>query len=131
MDRWRAMERAQGGDPVAPLPRARESEVVAATGSGVVTGLDAMAVGIAARLLGAGRLRQGEPVQAGAGVRWHVRPGDTVRAGQPLFTLYTDDPDRFGPARAALAGACVLGGTHRAGPLVIERIGPVPASVGS
>lgn len=131
MDRWRAMVRAQGGDPAAPLPRARESEVVSATRSGVVTGLDAMAVGIAARLLGAGRLRQGEPVQAGAGVRWHVRPGDAVRAGQPLLTLYTDDPSRIGSARTALDGACSVGDTYVPEPLVIERIGPERASVGS
>lgn len=131
MDRWRAMVRAQGGDPAAPLPRARESEVVSATCSGVVTGLDAMAVGIAARVLGAGRLRQGEPVQAGAGVRWHVRPGDSVRVGQPLMTLYTDDPSRLGAARTALDGACSVGDTYVPAPLVIERIGPEHASVGS
>ena len=43
-------------------------------------------------------------MQAGAGVRWHARPGDTVTEGQPLFTLLTDEPDRFDRALAALEG---------------------------
>ena len=66
--------------------------------------IDAMAVGMAAWRLGAGRSRPGERVQAGAGVRMHRRPGDPVSAGEPLFTLYTDTPERFGPARAELDG---------------------------
>ncbi|MFW6776308.1 thymidine phosphorylase, partial [Nocardioides sp. CPCC 205120] len=76
MDVWRAMISAQGGDPDAPLPTAREQHVVAAPRSGTLTRLDAMAVGLAAWRLGAGRERKGDPVQAGAGVVWHARPGD-------------------------------------------------------
>ena len=87
MDSWRAMIRAQGGDPTAPLPTARESHVVVAPTSGLLTRLDAMAVGLAAWRLGAGRARKEDPVQAGSGVVWHARPGDAVRAGEPLFTL--------------------------------------------
>ncbi|MGW4480876.1 thymidine phosphorylase [Rhodococcus triatomae] len=126
MDRWRAMVQAQGGDPDAPLPQAREREVLYANVSGVLTGLDARAVGVAAWRLGAGRERQGQAVQAGAGVRWHARPGDRVEAGSPLFTLYTDEPHRFAAARAALDGAWDIGDTPPDEPLVIERIGLVP-----
>ncbi len=61
--------------------------------------IDAMAVGLAAWRLGAGRARPGERVQSGAGVRIHRRPGEPVAAGEPLFTLYTDTPERFGPPR--------------------------------
>ena len=73
--------------------------------AGVLTRLDALAVGIAAWRLGAGRARKEDPVQAGAGVRWHARPGDPVTEGQPLMTLLTDEPDRFERALAALEGA--------------------------
>ena len=76
MDAWKAMIRAQGGDPDATLPTARESHVVTADADGVLTRLDALAVGIAAWRLGAGRERKEDPVQAGAGVVWHARPGD-------------------------------------------------------
>ena len=104
MDAWRRMIAAQGGDPDAVLPVARHTEVVAAPADGVVSRLDAMAVGLAAWRLGAGRAAQGEPVQAGAGVEIHARPGDRVAAGQPLLTLHTDEPARFERAKAALDG---------------------------
>src|SRR5690606_1619440 len=48
MDVWQRMIRAQGGDPGAALPTARESHTVTAAESGVLTRLDAMAVGMAA-----------------------------------------------------------------------------------
>jgi thymidine phosphorylase len=105
MDVWRRMIRAQGGDPDATLPTARESDVVAAPASGVVTRLDARAVGVAAWRLGAGRTVKEHPVQPGAGVVMHAKPGDQVRTGEPLLTLLSDDPDRFERARDALAGA--------------------------
>lgn len=125
MDAWKAMIRAQGGDPEAPLPVARESHVVVAPSSGVLTRLDAMAVGLAAWRLGAGRARKEDPVQAGAGVVWHARPGDSIEAGAPLFTLLTDEPARFDRALASLEGGWEIGAASDvvAQPLVIDRIG--------
>ena len=125
MDTWKAMIRAQDGDPDAPMPVAKESHVVTAPTSGVLTRLDAMAVGLAAWRLGAGRERQGEPVQMGAGVVWHARPGDTVTAGAPLFTLLTDTPERFDRALASLEGGYDISadGDFTPAPLVIDRIG--------
>ncbi|MDR0593757.1 MAG: thymidine phosphorylase [Bifidobacteriaceae bacterium] len=105
MDAWRSMIAAQGGDPAAPLPAARHSETLLAPESGVLTRLDALAVGIAAWRLGAGRARQGEPVQPGAGIELHAQLGDRVTKGQPLLTLWTDAPDRFPRAQAALTPA--------------------------
>lgn len=126
MDAWRAMVAAQGGDPDAPLPVAKESHVVTAPADGVLTRLDALSVGVAAWRLGAGRERKEDPVQAGAGVVWHARPGDEVRAGAPLFTLLTDTPDRFDRALAALEGGydvAPAGTAFEPRPLVIDRIG--------
>jgi thymidine phosphorylase len=104
MDVWRAMITAQSGDPDAALPVSQERQVVVAGSDGVLTELDALAVGVASWLLGAGRARQGEQVQAGAGVEWHVRPGEAVRAGDPVLTLHTDEPARFDRALEALSG---------------------------
>jgi thymidine phosphorylase len=125
MDAWRAMVAAQHGDPSAPLPTARESHVVNAPSSGVLTRLDAMAVGLAAWRLGAGRARKEDPIQAGAGVVWHARPGDDVREGEPLFTLLSDDPGRFDRAIDALEGGYDVGSAASYNPreLVIDRIG--------
>jgi thymidine phosphorylase len=130
MDVWRRMIAAQGGDPDAELPRARESHVLTAPQSGVLTRLDAMAVGLASWRLGAGRARRQDPVQAGAGVRMHAKPGDAVQAGQPLLTLLTDTPEQFDRALAALDGGFEIAAAGSAeaeafspGPLVIDRIG--------
>ncbi|WP_432052697.1 thymidine phosphorylase [Streptomyces xiamenensis] len=104
MDHWRRMIKAQGGDPDAPLPVARETHVLTAPASGTLTRLDAYAVGVAAWRLGAGRARKEDPVQAGAGIELHAKPGQTVRAGEPLLTLHTDTPERFGAALESLSG---------------------------
>ncbi len=125
MDVWRAMIAAQDGDPDAGLPVARETHQVLAPASGVLVQLDAKAVGVAAWRLGAGRSRKEDPVQAGAGVELHAKPGAPVVAGQPLFTLHTDTPERFGPAIAALDGGYLIapGGSRPVSPpLVIDRI---------
>ncbi len=125
MDVWRSMVSAQGGDPDAALPEARESHVVSAPMSGVVSRLDALAVGMAAWRLGAGRARKEDPVQAGAGVVWHARPGDRVTEGSPLFTLLTDDESRFERALESLDGGYDVepdGSSYQPSPLVIDRV---------
>ncbi len=124
MDRWRAMVAAQGGDPDAPLPVAKESRTVTAEQDGFISELDAMAVGVAAWRLGAGRERQGEPVQAGAGVRLHAKPGDRVVAGQQLATLYTDTPEKFDYATEAISAAWSIGDSAPGiSPIVLDRVG--------
>ncbi|WP_292607920.1 thymidine phosphorylase [Nocardioides sp. REDSEA-S30_B4] len=125
MDVWKAMIRAQDGDPDAELPTAKESHVVTAPSTGVLTRLDAMAVGMAAWRLGAGRARKEDPVQAGAGVVWHARPGDEVTEGQPLMTLLTDEPERFDRALASLEGGYDVepaGSAYEPGPILLDRI---------
>ena len=124
MDVWRRMVAAQGGDPDAALPVAAHTHTVPAPADGTLARLDAMAVGVAAWRLGAGRARQGEAVQAGAGVVLHARPGDAVRAGQPLLTLHTDTPERFERALAALERGYDVsaGAVPASGGVVLERI---------
>ncbi|MEV4636208.1 thymidine phosphorylase [Actinoplanes sp. NPDC049548] len=123
MDSWRAMIRAQGGDPDAPLPVARETEVLRAAEDGVVTSVDALGIGVAAWRLGAGRARKEDPVSFGAGIVLKVRPGDRVRAGDVLLELRTDEPDRIAAARTDAAGAITLGSqAPDSGRLLIDRI---------
>jgi thymidine phosphorylase len=120
---WRQMVQAQGGDPDAPLPVALHQHEIRAAASGVLTHLDAIGVGVAAWRLGAGRARQGEPVQAGAGVEWFARPGGAVVAGQRLFVLHTDTPERIPAACEALDGAYGIGAQARPRlPLIVDRI---------
>jgi thymidine phosphorylase len=125
MDVWRRMISAQGGDPDAPLPAARETHEVTAPADGVLTGLDAYRVGVAAWRLGAGRARREDPVSAAAGIICHAKPGDRVTAGQPVLTLHADDPGRFARALEILDGAIQIGAPAEVDllPLVIDRIG--------
>ncbi|WP_411698183.1 thymidine phosphorylase [Conyzicola sp.] len=126
MDTWNAMIRAQGGDPTAELPVAKETHVVTASRSGVLVEQQALPFGIAAWRLGAGRARKQDPVQHSAGVDLHAKPGDTVTAGQPLFTLSADEPERFERALEALEGAYRIGDpgdtVETGGPLIAGRI---------
>jgi thymidine phosphorylase len=124
MDHWRRMVAAQGGDPDADLPVAREHHVVKAANSGIITTMDAMKVGVSAWRLGAGRSKQGEKVQAGAGIEMHAKPGDYIEAGAPLFTLHTDEAPRFARALEVLEGAVTIieNGVVDRLPLVLERI---------
>lgn len=124
MDVWRRMIAAQGGDNDAPLPQAKESEVIYAEADGVLLGLDALDVGVAAWRLGAGRARKEDAVQAGAGVRLHAKPGESVRRGQALMTLLTDTPEKFDRAKDALKNAVTIGteDSRPARQLIIDRI---------
>jgi thymidine phosphorylase len=123
MDRFRDLVGAQGGDLSQPLPVAKHAETVIASRGGTMGDIDAMAVGLAVWRLGAGRSTPGGQVQFGAGVRIHRRPGDPVAAGETLFTLYTDTPERFEGAMAELDGGWSVGDEppHRR-PLIIDRI---------
>jgi len=123
MDSFRTLVAAQGGDLSQPLPVGAHSESVTAPRGGTMGDIDAMAVGLAAWRLGAGRSVPGGQVQFGAGVRMHRRPGEPVAAGEPLFTLYTDEPDRFGGAMAELDGGWSVDDVApEARPLIIDRI---------
>jgi thymidine phosphorylase len=109
MDVWRKMIAAQGGDPDAKLPVAKESHTVVAPAEGVLLKLDAMDIGLAAWTLGAGRARKEDSVQAGAGVRMHVKPGALVRRGEPIATLLTDTPEKMERAIELVQRAIMVG----------------------
>ncbi len=124
MDSWRTMIRAQGGDPDAPMPVANEVEVVTATEDGWVAEVDAYAIGVAAWRLGAGRARKEDPVSIPAGVVLHRRPGDRVRAGDPLFELRAEHAERIPAALAEARRAVrIASDAPETAPLVVERIG--------
>lgn len=124
MDVWRAMVSAQGGDPDAALPVANETHVVTADRDGVITHMDALPFGIGAWRMGAGRARKEDAVVHAAGIDLHVKPGDSVKMGDPVFTLSANDAARFDRALDALDGAWGIGDSvidH--GPLIAGIIG--------
>ncbi|HVM08280.1 MAG TPA: thymidine phosphorylase [Acidimicrobiales bacterium] len=117
-----AIVRAQGGD-LSALPTSDDVRVVPAPASGYVSRVDAMAVGMAAWRLGAGRARKEDPVSPIAGVIVEAKAGERVEEGQPLFALHVDDPARVDAALDALHDAVVLAPEPPAlRPLVLDRI---------
>lgn len=122
MDKWRQMISAQGGDPDAALPVARETHTVLAPQAGTLTRLDALSVGVASWRLGAGRARKEDAVQLAAGIKLHAKPGDTVTEGQPLMTLMTDTPERFDRALQSLEGAWDINGQLSETSIILDRI---------
>ncbi|BBL81112.1 pyrimidine-nucleoside phosphorylase [Rubrobacter xylanophilus] len=100
--------RAQGGDPdsLADLPLSSEVREVPSPGEGYVERFDALGVGRAALLLGAGRQKKGDPVDPGAGVELLVDLGDRVEEGQPVARLYGGR--EVGRAAGLVSGALVL-----------------------
>jgi thymidine phosphorylase len=123
MDAWQAMVRAQGGDPTAVLPRASQIEIVPAPASGTLSRLDAMAVGVAAWRLGAGRARKEDAVSPIAGVTWRATVGEAVVQGEPVLELHLDDPAKLAHALAALEGAIEVSPTPvDAPPLVLGHV---------
>jgi thymidine phosphorylase len=122
MDVWRRMIAAQGGDPDAPLATAACVHDVRAERSGVLTRLDALAVGTAAWRLGAGRARKEDAVSPAAGVVMLAKPGDAVRAGQPVLQLHADEESRIPRALAALEDGIDIGDDYTSKPLVIDRV---------
>lgn len=111
---YKAMIRAQGGDPEAELPTAAHTREVTAERDGVVTRLDALALGVASWRLGAGRARKEDAVQFGAGVEIHVGLGEAVKQGQKLLTLHTDAPDRFDRALESVREGLTVGDASEA-----------------
>jgi len=125
-DTWKAMVAAQGGDNDAPLPTAKHQHTITASKDGTVTSMNALAIGIAAWRLGAGRARKEDRVSLGAGIQLHTKPGQEIQAGAPLLTMYTDEEDRFEVAQQALDEAPITIGPRselvEQLPLIIERI---------
>ena len=97
---------AQRGDPAPDaLPTAPVVREVVAAREGVVTRLGALAVGIAALELGAGRRTKSDVVDHAVGIVCHAKRGDTVARGDVLAEVHARAADSAGEAvRAVTAG---------------------------
>lgn len=127
LNTFRAWVSAQGGDPAvaddaALLPLGAHTRVVTAPAAGWIAGFDAEGVGRAAMALGAGRARQEDPIDAGAGLEIAVRIADCVQAGDPLATLYTSDPALLDEAEQRLLAAITIAETEPVVPPLFHEV---------
>lgn len=94
-DRFKAMVIAQGGDPrvmddYQVMPQAKYQIPYPAKRDGVVTKLAADEIGTASMLLGGGRQKADDELDYSVGIELHHKLGDTVKAGEPLLTIYSN-----------------------------------------
>ncbi len=108
------MVKAQGGDPdyiydtdrFAQAPVKRE---VQATADGYITHIDTEGCGIAAAMLGAGRIKKEDAIDYSAGIYLHKKYGDAVKKGDVLAVLYTSDEGRLAAAEEKFLSSYTIG----------------------
>jgi pyrimidine-nucleoside phosphorylase len=102
-ERW---IRAQGGDPdEAALPTAPVVREVSAPADGHIAELGAIAVGLAALRLGAGRRTKDDEIDHAVGVRCLRKRGDVVERGEALAEVHARDKAGAETAVAEVAAA--------------------------
>ena len=110
-EKFRQLVSAQGGDVTfidnpELLPNATLVEVIRSPQAGYLSSVNARIVGEVSVLLGAGRMKKGDPVDHAVGIRVHHKVGARVEPGEPLFTVYANQPDRMNAALISLPSAC-------------------------
>lgn len=108
--KFRLLVETQGGDlrmvdDPSLLPQARIHEELTAEQDLYVAQVAADFVATAALALGAGREKKGDAIDPAVGVQVHVKVGQQVRAGQPVFTLHASDEQKLPEARRHLQQA--------------------------
>jgi len=127
--RFKAFVEAQGGDPdvienTDLLPRSKTTIPLESGRSGFVQGIDALEVGMAAKILGAGRQTKEDAIDLSIGIVLNKKVGDPVRHDEPLAVLHSDgDSSKIDPAVKRLLGAYTIGPENIAPPkLILARI---------
>jgi len=128
LDRFRQIIEMQSGDPkvvddYGRLPHVSDRWNVVASRDGFVTALNAELVGRASVVLGAGRDRVEDPVDPAVGVMLIARPGDAVRAGDPVLELHFRDSAPLEAAERLASQAITIGDeTPAKGRLIVGEV---------
>lgn len=104
---------AQGGnaaviDDPSLLPQAQVCEVFLAPRSGVVASIEPRRIGRAITAIGGGRNRMEDTIDPSVGFVISARPGDVVKAGEPLATILARDTEGAATGREALTRAIAI-----------------------
>ena len=126
--KFQELVQLQGGDPRVVddperLPSASKTISVTAEKSGVVAKLNALDVGRAASLLGAGRFVKEDQIDPAVGIEILAKIGDPVSAGDKLSLLHVNEEGHVDEAMGLMSGAYIISdGPVEAPPLMIDRI---------
>ncbi|GAF76547.1 unnamed protein product, partial [marine sediment metagenome] len=128
LTKFKEMVTNQGGDASVAddpslLPAATNRAEIRSPRSGTIARLDALAIGRAANLLGAGRLVKEDTIDPAVGVELLRKVGEKVRAGQPLAILHVNDETNLAQARSLVENAYAIGNEAISPPaLIVERV---------
>lgn len=127
LEKFRQMVRRQGGDDrIIEEPErmgsSRYSRDVLAGRTGFIAETDTREIGRASQHLGAGRLRKEDEIDFTAGIRMHVRIGDSVQEGDVLATLYGADSRRLEEAEIIMEAAIRISAEPATPPKLIRKI---------
>jgi pyrimidine-nucleoside phosphorylase len=106
---------AQGGNPDVIvnsdlLPQPKTKLEIKAEAEGFVEKIDALEVGMAARILGAGRKTKTAPLDPAIGILLQKKVGDRIKKGEPLAVFHSDgDKSKIGAAKAKFLSAYTIG----------------------
>ena len=128
--KFREMIANQGGNPSVIddpglLPRAARRVEARASKAGTVASLDALAIGHAANLLGAGRTTKEDSIDPAVGIQLIRKVGDTAEEGATLAVLHVNDETNLERACCMVEGAYAIdetGAEHAPPALIVERI---------
>jgi thymidine phosphorylase len=118
---------AQGGNPAvvedpSVLPQAAEVEVFRASREGVVSQIEPRRIGRAIVELGGGRRTIEDEVDPSVGFVIPARPGQRVKAGEPLASVFARDRDGIRIGLSALSEAIVIAEQGTMTPLITHRV---------
>jgi pyrimidine-nucleoside phosphorylase len=128
LERFRRIIETQGGDPHVVddydrMPHVGDRHVITASRAGHVTALDAELIGRASVALGAGRDRVEDPVDPAVGIMIVAKPGDQVRAGDPVLEIHYRDRARLDTALLLVGRAITIGDERPAtGSLIVGEV---------
>lgn len=127
IERFARMVEAQGGNPAVVedpgiLPQAQAVEVYRAPASGVIAAVEPRRIGRAITDLGGGRRTVEDTVDPSVGFVITVKPGDAVKAGEPIASIFARDAAGIAVGEAALQEAITIGRAGRLTPLITHRI---------
>jgi pyrimidine-nucleoside phosphorylase len=127
IERFARMVEAQGGNPAVVddpglLPQAQAVEVYRAPTTGVISAVEPRRIGRAITDLGGGRRTVEDTVDASVGFVITVKPGDRVKANEPIASIFAKDADGIAMGQAALRDAIVIGESGSLTPLITHRV---------
>lgn len=127
LQKFRELIKAQGGNMEVIenynlLPHAKIVKEIKGEKAGYVQSIDTEKIGIAACMLGAGRLKVDLPIDHSAGLIVRKKIGDYVERGETLITIHTNNEDIITEVKSFILNSYVMGDKCCSRPPLIHKV---------